>query len=150
MYSFVFVFFNFGFYNEILNIAFKITGTMSVDAKFAKAGLKSVSKLHTSTYFDGKISMDGWKLLEAEMNMPKDTIDVLDVSVDFFSLQNNEYAVIKSKNEVLHTYVLALFIYLCICFYSFTVLMIKFQIFKKNSAQTVLPFTKNKWAIFVL
>ena len=94
--------------------------------------------------------MDGWKLLEAEMNMPKDTIDVLDVSVDFFSLQNNEYAVIKSKNEVLHTYVLALFIYLCICFYSFTVLMIKFQIFKKNSAQTVLPFTKNKWAIFVL
>ena len=123
---------------------------MSVDAKFAKAGLKSVSKLHTSTYFDGKINMDGWKLLEAEMNMPQDTIDVLDVSVDFFSLQNNDYAMIKSKNEVLHTYVLALFIYLCICFYSFTVLMIKFQIFKKNSAQTVLPFTKNKWAIFVL
>merc|ERR1711981_295123 len=77
----------------------QITGTMSVDAKFAKAGLKSVSKLHTSTYFDGKINMDGWKLLEAEMNMPQDTIDVLDVSVDFFSLQNNEYAVIKSKNE---------------------------------------------------
>ena len=85
-----------------VNIDFKITGTMSVDAKFAKAGLKSVSKLHTSTYFDGKINMDGWKLMEAEMNMPQDTIDVLDVSVDFFSLQNNDYAMIKSKNEVMN------------------------------------------------
>ena len=105
---------------------------MSVDAKFAKAGLKSVSKLHTSTYFDGKINMDGWKLLEAEMNMPQDTIDVLDVSVDFFSLQNNDYAMIKSKNEVLHTYLLALCIYLFICFYSFTVFIIKFRILKKR------------------
>ena len=75
---------------------------MSIDAKYAQAGLKSISKLHTSTYFNAKAKMDNWKLLEAEINMPKDTIDLIDVSVDFFSLQNNKYRKIKSHNLV-HT-----------------------------------------------
>ena len=75
---------------------------MSVDAKYARAGLKSISKLHTSTFFDGKVKMDNGKLLAAEFNMPKDTVDVLDVSVDFFSLQNNEYKNVESKNEVMY------------------------------------------------
>ena len=73
---------------------------MSVDAVFARTGLKSVSKLHTSTFFDGKLEMDNGKLMKAELNVPKDTVDVLDVSVDFFTLQNDELKEIQSKNEV--------------------------------------------------
>ena len=73
---------------------------MSVDAVFARTGLKSVSKLHTSTFFDGKLEMDNGKLMKAELNVPKDTVDVLDVSVDFFTIQNDELREIQSKNEV--------------------------------------------------
>ena len=73
---------------------------MSVDAVFARIGLKSVSRLHTSTFFDGKLEMDNGKLMTAELNVPKDTVDVLDVSVDFFTLQNEELKEIQSRNEV--------------------------------------------------
>ena len=81
---------------------------MSIDAKYAQAGLKSICKFHTSTYFNAKAEMDNWKLLEAEINMPKDTIDLIDISVDFFSLQNNVYTQIKGHNlvnNIISTYV---------------------------------------------
>lgn len=51
-----------------------------------KTGLKSVFTLHTSTFLDGQFELDGGKLVMASLNMPKDKMEVLDVSSKFFSL----------------------------------------------------------------
>jgi hypothetical protein len=78
----------------------QVTGLMSVDAKTSKTGLKSVTKMHTSTFFDAKVAMDGGKLVKAEINMPRDQMEILDVSVDFFTLQNGDFSELESKHEV--------------------------------------------------
>ena len=78
----------------------QISATMTLDAKYAKAGLKSLSKLHTSTYLDGQVRMEGGKLMKARLNVPKKTMDILDVSVDFLSLnEQGIYEPLVSKNE---------------------------------------------------
>ena len=80
----------------------EVTGVMSVDAHVAKTGLKSVTKLHTSTFLDGSVTVDGGKLAKATINMPRDTVEVLDASVDFFTLETatGEYEVLQSSNAV--------------------------------------------------
>ena len=73
---------------------------MSVNAMYAQTGLKSVSKLHTSTFVDGQLLMEGGKLMKAHLNVPKRTVELLDVSVDFLTLNNGNYEPLASKNEV--------------------------------------------------
>ena len=79
---------------------------MEVDAGFAKTGLKSVSKLHSSTFLDGKVLIDGGKLARVEMNMPRDTMEILDATADFYTWQARYgdsgeagYAPLESNNE---------------------------------------------------
>ncbi len=72
---------------------------MTVDNKWAKSGLKSMNKLHTSTFLDGKFVMEGGKMIKAQINVPKEKMDVIDVSVDYFSLNSaGNYEAIISKN----------------------------------------------------
>ena len=78
----------------------QISATMTIDAKHNQAGLKSLSKLHTSTYLDGEARMEGGKLMKARLNVPKKTVDILDVSVDFFSMnEQGSYEALTSENE---------------------------------------------------
>ena len=65
----------------------KITGIMEVDAGVAKTGLKSVTKLHSSTFLDGKVIIDGGKLAKVEVNMPRDTMEIMEASADFYTWQ---------------------------------------------------------------
>lgn len=75
----------------------EITGEMSVDAIHAKTGLRSLTKLHSSTFVDGQFQMDGRRLVKAQVNMPKETVEVLEASVDFFSYQNDAFVALKTK-----------------------------------------------------
>ena len=78
----------------------QISATMTIDAKHNQVGLKSLSKLHTSTYLDGEARMEGGKLMKARLNVPKKTVDVLDVSVDFFSMNDQGlYEPLTSQNQ---------------------------------------------------
>lgn len=61
---------------------------MTIDAQWAKAGLKSMSKLHTSTFVDAHLNINNGKVIKAQVNMPKDTIDVIDVTVDYLSMDD--------------------------------------------------------------
>jgi hypothetical protein len=77
---------------------------MEVDAGFAKTGLKSVSKLHSSTFLDGKVVIDGGKLARVDLNMPRDTMEILEASADFYTWQVAEdgrrvYLPLESDNQ---------------------------------------------------
>ena len=77
---------------------------MEVDAGFAKTGLKSVSKLHSSTFLDGKVVIDGGKLARIDLNMPRDTMEILEATADFYTWQVAEdgrrvYLPLESDNQ---------------------------------------------------
>jgi hypothetical protein len=79
----------------------QVSGVMSLDVAngMAKTGLKSTTKLHTSTYLDGKVEVEGFKLAKATINMPKDKMEILEVSAEFFALTSDgKYAPLESKN----------------------------------------------------
>lgn len=64
---------------------------MSVDAFVTKTGMKSVSKLHTSTYLGGKVDIQGTKMLKIQMKIPKEKFEVFEASADFFSFRSGEF-----------------------------------------------------------
>ena len=78
---------------------------MEVEAGSVKTGLKSVTKLHSSTFMDGKVVIDGGKLAKLEVNMPRDTMEILEASADFFIWQSSndvqvqDYVPLKSENN---------------------------------------------------
>ena len=72
----------------------QVSGVMSLDIGngLAKTGLKSTTKLHTSTYLDGKVEVEGFKLAKATVNMPKDKMEILEVSAEFFTLTSDVWS----------------------------------------------------------
>ena len=42
----------------------------------SRTGLKSVSRLRSSTFFDGSVSVDGARVVTAAFNMPRDRQEV--------------------------------------------------------------------------
>ena len=81
-----------------------ITGTMTVNAKYARSGLKSVSKLHTSTFVDAEAVVQRGKLIKAEVNLPRDKMEVIDISVDFLSLKDDDQYLPLSTPNLPKTY----------------------------------------------
>ena len=78
----------------------QISAMMNIGAKDNPVGFRSLTKLHTSTYLDGEAVMEGGKLMKARLNVPKKTVDVLDVSVDFFSMNDQGlYEPLTSQNQ---------------------------------------------------
>jgi hypothetical protein len=59
----------------------QVSGVMSLEIAngLAKTGLKSTTKLHTNTYLDGKIEVQGFKLAKATLNMPRDKMEILEL-----------------------------------------------------------------------
>ncbi|XP_076066635.1 uncharacterized protein LOC143040001 [Oratosquilla oratoria] len=64
--------------------AIQMASSVYVDAFMARSGVKMVSTLHTSTSFDGKIIIQGGKLVDIAFDMPKEKTEVLKVNNDFF------------------------------------------------------------------
>ena len=67
-----------------------IEGQMSVqfEPRGTSTGLKSVTKLHTSSFLDGKVEISGGKLMKAEINVPPNQLEVVEVSSEFFLVQD--------------------------------------------------------------
>ncbi|KAJ9583535.1 hypothetical protein L9F63_022120 [Diploptera punctata] len=84
--------------------AVAFTGTMAVDAKVAKAGIRLLNTLHTNTYIDGKIKIQGGNLIEFKLNVPRDKIEVLEVSSQLFVLNNDQYLESKGIEDNMENY----------------------------------------------
>ena len=78
----------------------QISGEMSVDATLIKTALKSLSTLHTTTFIDGQVQVQEGRLVKAEVNVPREKVEILDVAIHYYTLQNDEYREISSPNQV--------------------------------------------------
>ena len=81
-------------------VSLQIAGEMSVDATVAQTALKSLSTLHTSTLIDGQVQVQGGRLVKAEVNVPREKIEIIDVAIHYYTLQNNNFKEIASPNQV--------------------------------------------------
>jgi len=56
--------------------------------------------LHSSTFADAsvRVGRDG-RVISASFNAPRDSVEVLDASVDFFTASNGEFVALESQNE---------------------------------------------------
>lgn len=66
----------------------EVVGTMAVDAFVAKAGVLSVTRLHTNTYVDGSLKVEGGRLVDVHVNTPRKRSDVLEASSRLFLLHD--------------------------------------------------------------
>ena len=70
--------------------AINLDATMTIDAFVTKTGMKMASTLHTSTFLDGKIIVEGGRLVDIAFNMPKDKMEIVNFKNDFFKLDDNQ------------------------------------------------------------
>ena len=78
----------------------QIAGEMSVDATLVKTALKSLSTLHTSTLIDAQVQVQEGRVVKAEVNVPREKIEIFDIAIHYYTLQNDQYREISSPNQV--------------------------------------------------
>ena len=69
----------------------EISGVMSVDAFVTKTGLKSVTKVHTSTFIGGSVDIQGTKLVKVQMKVPKEKLEIFEASAEFFTYKSGHF-----------------------------------------------------------
>ena len=57
--------------------AIEVSSMMSVDAFVTKSGMKMVSTLHTSTALQGMIELADGRILEMELDMPREKMEIV-------------------------------------------------------------------------
>jgi hypothetical protein len=70
--------------------AVEVSCEMSVDAHVARAGLRMVSSMHTSTVAQGKLSLAEARVLHFDVDMPKDKVEVFSAKSSFYILYRSE------------------------------------------------------------
>ena len=78
----------------------QISGEMSVDAVLTKTALKSLSTLHTSTFIDGQVQVQKGQLVKAEVNVPREKMEIVEVAINYYALKDNTYQAVASPNQV--------------------------------------------------
>ncbi|CAL4079365.1 unnamed protein product, partial [Meganyctiphanes norvegica] len=78
--------------------ALKIDSSMIVDAHVTRSGMKMVSSMYTSSYVDGKIQVKGGKLVDIQINTPKEKMEVIDVKTEFFHVKDNEVSKVETED----------------------------------------------------
>ncbi|XP_062611984.1 uncharacterized protein LOC134273790, partial [Saccostrea cucullata] len=69
--------------------AVEISSMMSVDAFVTKSGLKMVSTLHSSTLLKGHVELQDGKIFNANLDMPKDKMEIFSLKTAFFTLHRD-------------------------------------------------------------
>ncbi|CAD5111637.1 DgyrCDS929 [Dimorphilus gyrociliatus] len=80
--------------------ALAVQAEISVDAIYAKSGLKTISTLHTSTAADGRIIFNKDSKVDMEINVPKEKMDVFSVDRKFFMIWREDTEVAEPENRM--------------------------------------------------
>ncbi|XP_062611985.1 uncharacterized protein LOC134273791, partial [Saccostrea cucullata] len=86
--------------------AVEISSMMSVDAFVTKSGLKMVSTLHSSTLLKGHVELQDGKILNANLDVPKDKMEIFSLKTAFFTLHRDvekEQKMITKNRQTLKT-----------------------------------------------
>ncbi|XP_056021701.1 uncharacterized protein LOC130054813 [Ostrea edulis] len=69
--------------------AVEISSMMSVDAFVTKSGLKMVSTVHSSTLLKGHLELQDGKIFNANLDMPKDKMEIFSLKTAFFTVHRD-------------------------------------------------------------
>lgn len=73
------------------SISLDLTGVMSVDAFYATTGIKLKSSMYTSSAIEGNIKIRGFKLVNVEFSIPRQTSEIFGVKyVKLFALSEKK------------------------------------------------------------
>ncbi|CAL1268821.1 unnamed protein product [Larinioides sclopetarius] len=71
--------------------AVEISGLLSVDAgHFASSGMRIISTMHSSSFLDGKLQVNNGEVVKAQLNMPRDRIDVFNIQSKMYLVHGKE------------------------------------------------------------
>ncbi|GFT71844.1 vitellogenin [Nephila pilipes] len=71
--------------------AIEIAGLLTVDAgNVARSGMRIVSTMHSSSVLDGKVLVRNGEVVKAQLNMPRDRIDVFNIQSKMYIVHGNE------------------------------------------------------------
>ncbi|GFQ98349.1 vitellogenin [Trichonephila clavata] len=71
--------------------AIEIAGLLTVDAgHVARSGMRIISTMHSSSVLDGKVLVRNGEVVKAQLNMPRDRIDVFNIQSKMFIVHGNE------------------------------------------------------------
>ncbi|XP_056009974.1 uncharacterized protein LOC125679922 [Ostrea edulis] len=69
--------------------AIEVSSMMSVDAFVTKSGLKMVSTIHSSTMLKGHLELKDGKIFNANLDMPKDKMEIFSLKTAFFTVHRD-------------------------------------------------------------
>ncbi|KAF8763448.1 Apolipophorins like protein [Argiope bruennichi] len=71
--------------------AVEISGLLTVDAgHFARSGMRFISTMHSSSVLDGKVQVRNGEVVKAQLNMPRDRIDVFNIQSKMYLVHGTE------------------------------------------------------------
>lgn len=84
--------------------AVEFAGTMAVDATITKAGVRLVNTLHTNTYIDGKINIQGGEIVDLKLNVPHKKTELLNIKSQLYVLHRDHLIESKGIKENIENY----------------------------------------------
>lgn len=81
----------------------EVIGGMAVNSVYSKVGLNLVGKMSSNSYIDGHAYIDGGKLVDIKLNVPKNQFDVFNVQSKIFKIKNDKMFEIKNTTDNVNT-----------------------------------------------
>lgn len=77
----------------------QVDATMLMDANVAKTGVKVSSNVHTSSFMDGNLKIEGGKVIDIAFNLPQDKIELINVLSETVFIENDVKKIEDDENE---------------------------------------------------
>lgn len=77
----------------------QVDATMLMDANVAKTGIKVSSNVHTSSFMDGKLKIEGGNVIDLAFNLPQDKVELINVQSKTVFIENDIKKIQEKENE---------------------------------------------------
>lgn len=81
----------------------EVIGAMTVSSAYSKIGLTLTGRMSSNSYIDGHVFIDGGKLVDVKLNVPKNQFNVFSVQSHIFTMRDNEMTEIKNTTDNVNT-----------------------------------------------
>ncbi|XP_071518164.1 uncharacterized protein [Panulirus ornatus] len=83
------------------SVGVEVVGSMLVDGHAAQSGVQLVSTLHSSTVVEGKFNVGGSESMQVEISMPRDKIDIVNITSQLVLVHGSAESAVDGSREVI-------------------------------------------------
>lgn len=81
----------------------EVIGAITVDSGYHKVGLNLVGKMSSNSYIDGHAFIDGGKIVDIKLNVPKNQFNLFNIQSKLFKIKNNRVFEIRNTTDNVNT-----------------------------------------------